>query len=396
MSPAPGCAACSPGWPWTPGTRSAPARSSTQCGMSIRLAIRRTLCSLWCPGCADRLATPMRCSRQRPAIGWWPTPVTWTCTNSNGWLRTARPRCAEATRRPPSRCCGALSRCGAGRRWRTAQTPRSPPRRSLGWTICGSLRWPIGWRLTWRFSGRAAVVAELEALTREHPLDERFAALLIKALRAEGRTSEALAAYQRLRQLLVDELGVDPHAGAAGTAPVRSARRPGSAQQHGRICPADQPAGDSHQLRRPRRGGGAHRQIAGREPPGHAGRNRRLRQDPPRHRGRIVAPGRLRRHLARRARSCDGSGRDPLRGPGLDRPAGRHDAQRSGRAPPSVGSGRRAARGAHCPPGDARGRQLRTSARRRAPNSSTRCWPTARSWLCSRPAANRLRSLARR
>src|SRR6478752_4625541 len=56
----------------------------------------------------------------------------------------------------------------------------------------------------------AAVVAELEALTREHPLDERFAGLLIKALRAEGRTSEALAAYQRLRQLLVDELGVDP------------------------------------------------------------------------------------------------------------------------------------------------------------------------------------------
>jgi predicted ATPase/DNA-binding SARP family transcriptional activator len=56
----------------------------------------------------------------------------------------------------------------------------------------------------------ASVVAELEALTREHPLDERFAGLLIKALRAEGRTSEALAAYQRLRQLLVDELGVDP------------------------------------------------------------------------------------------------------------------------------------------------------------------------------------------
>ncbi len=55
-----------------------------------------------------------------------------------------------------------------------------------------------------------AVVAELEALTREHPLDERFAALLMKALRATGRTSDALAAYQRLRELLVDELGVDP------------------------------------------------------------------------------------------------------------------------------------------------------------------------------------------
>ena len=59
--------------------------------------------------------------------------------------------------------------------------------------------------------GRApAVVAELEALTLEHPLDERFTALLIKALRAAGRAPDALAAYQRLRDVLVDELGVDP------------------------------------------------------------------------------------------------------------------------------------------------------------------------------------------
>src|SRR6476646_1956793 len=41
--------------------------------------------------------------------------------------------------------------------------------------------------------------------------DAAFAAApLIKALRAERRTAEALAAYHRLRQLLVDELGVDP------------------------------------------------------------------------------------------------------------------------------------------------------------------------------------------
>ncbi|MDQ2585424.1 AfsR/SARP family transcriptional regulator [Saccharothrix yanglingensis] len=60
-------------------------------------------------------------------------------------------------------------------------------------------------------AGRAdSVVAELRALTREHPFDERFWGLLVRALHASGRQAEALAAYRSVRALLADELGVDP------------------------------------------------------------------------------------------------------------------------------------------------------------------------------------------
>ncbi|MFE9744866.1 BTAD domain-containing putative transcriptional regulator [Saccharothrix saharensis] len=60
-------------------------------------------------------------------------------------------------------------------------------------------------------AGRAAeLVPELRSLTREHPLRERFWAALVPALHRSGRTAEALAAYQEVRTLLADELGVDP------------------------------------------------------------------------------------------------------------------------------------------------------------------------------------------
>jgi WD40 repeat protein/serine/threonine protein kinase len=54
------------------------------------------------------------------------------------------------------------------------------------------------------------VLGELETRTRETPLRERLWALLILALYRSGRQTDALAAYQRLRELLADELGVDP------------------------------------------------------------------------------------------------------------------------------------------------------------------------------------------
>ena len=59
--------------------------------------------------------------------------------------------------------------------------------------------------------GRGAeLVTELTDLVAAHPLRERLAAALMRALVAAGRDSEALLVYQRVREALADTLGVDP------------------------------------------------------------------------------------------------------------------------------------------------------------------------------------------
>jgi predicted ATPase/DNA-binding SARP family transcriptional activator len=55
-----------------------------------------------------------------------------------------------------------------------------------------------------------SVVAELTELTTMHSLRERLCALLMRALDADGRPAEALAAYEGIRRRLADELGSDP------------------------------------------------------------------------------------------------------------------------------------------------------------------------------------------
>ncbi|MEW2550116.1 BTAD domain-containing putative transcriptional regulator, partial [Streptomyces sp. NPDC047002] len=55
-----------------------------------------------------------------------------------------------------------------------------------------------------------SALAELTALTAEHPYDEPLHAQLIRALRDAGRRADALAAYERLRRTLADDLGTDP------------------------------------------------------------------------------------------------------------------------------------------------------------------------------------------
>ena len=54
------------------------------------------------------------------------------------------------------------------------------------------------------------LVGELEFLVREHPFRERLWGHLMVALYRSGRQADALAAYQRVRELLRDELGLEP------------------------------------------------------------------------------------------------------------------------------------------------------------------------------------------
>ena len=56
----------------------------------------------------------------------------------------------------------------------------------------------------------AQLVSELERLVAEHPLRERFWRQLVLALYRCERQADALAAYRRARDLLADELGLEP------------------------------------------------------------------------------------------------------------------------------------------------------------------------------------------
>jgi WD40 repeat protein/DNA-binding SARP family transcriptional activator len=54
------------------------------------------------------------------------------------------------------------------------------------------------------------LISELEPLVREHPFQERLRGQLMLALYRAGRQAEALELYRRTRELLRDELGLEP------------------------------------------------------------------------------------------------------------------------------------------------------------------------------------------
>ena len=60
--------------------------------------------------------------------------------------------------------------------------------------------------------GHSTVVSELEALTVRYPMRERMWANLMLARYRLGRQAEALSTYQRAREVLAEELGVEPSA----------------------------------------------------------------------------------------------------------------------------------------------------------------------------------------
>ncbi|TQS29868.1 BTAD domain-containing putative transcriptional regulator [Microbispora sp. KK1-11] len=63
-----------------------------------------------------------------------------------------------------------------------------------------------------RLGEHRAAVAELRELVGRHPLRERLAGLLMRALAAEGRQAEALVVFEETRRHLAEELGADPSA----------------------------------------------------------------------------------------------------------------------------------------------------------------------------------------
>jgi DNA-binding SARP family transcriptional activator/tetratricopeptide (TPR) repeat protein len=58
--------------------------------------------------------------------------------------------------------------------------------------------------------GHDGLVGELEELVEEHPLRERFRAQLMRALYRAGRQADALAAFRSARDVLTEELGLEP------------------------------------------------------------------------------------------------------------------------------------------------------------------------------------------
>src|SRR5262249_13767185 len=56
----------------------------------------------------------------------------------------------------------------------------------------------------------SAIVGELAELAAQHPMREQFQGLLMTALYQAGRQADALEVYQRTRDALVEQLGLEP------------------------------------------------------------------------------------------------------------------------------------------------------------------------------------------
>jgi DNA-binding SARP family transcriptional activator len=84
----------------------------------------------------------------------------------------------------------------------------------------------LGFDVDLRLGRHADIVGELTAAVATHPYDEHLRELLMLTLYRSGRQTEALAAFREARQLLDEQLGIEPG--------------PGLARLHSQILAADE------------------------------------------------------------------------------------------------------------------------------------------------------------
>ena len=89
---------------------------------------------------------------------------------------------------------------------RRSRQPRSPAEEEAFRSRRGARRRRPGRRR------HAELVGELQQLTTQHPWRERLHAHLMLALYRSGRQADALEAYRHARDVLVDQLGIEPGA----------------------------------------------------------------------------------------------------------------------------------------------------------------------------------------
>ena len=172
----------------------------------------------------------------------------------------------------------------------------------------------------------AELVAELEALVGEAPLRERLHGHLMLALYRSGRQAEALRAFQAAREVLGEELGLDPGPelqSLEGGHPPPGSRPAPAAQGHRPSArSSDQHHGGPQSLHR---AGGRSRdpRSAGGSAPARDDRRARGRREDAAGAGAGPGPARA-RCVPRGARSRGRPGRGPRRGGGRHRaPGGR-------------------------------------------------------------------------